>query len=834
MRTFSGTIININDIEVLVSSNGIIDNDKLLIQLFCGSANIDLIKKIQTYFKSSFPKAVLIATTSDGVIDGKNVYEKDVSSIVFSCFEKTTLHASCVAHDDYQQNYFKSGYALASHIVTDTTKLLISFSDGINTNGEEYVNGISEFDSKVMLAGGMAGDNGALAMTYVFDKENIMSNGAVGVTLNSDFLEVHSNYNFDWTPIGKKLSVTKSEGNRVYKIDGVPVVDLYARYLGEELANQLPQIGIEYPLIVDRDGIDTARAVLSRNEDGSLNFAGNIIEGEYIRFGIGNIESILSSAEGNLRNVLTKSSKKVEAFYIYSCMARRRFMGNHIEKELKPFADIATTSGFFTYGEFFHKKGTNQLLNETMTVLSLSESTATNDVMPKGRLVLDRHFTTNPVHTVSHLTNVISKELEELNSTLESRIDMSTKMLFKQAYYNKLTDLPNRLKLLQDLPSNRGNTLILVNIDKFTIINDFYGHEFGDLVLKKIARILKDFSFELEAIIFKLPSDEFAILIQETFEKEYIIRIVKRLLLMVQNYEITHATSTIKIDVTLSAAEIGEGELGLINANMAIKLAKKKGLDYLLFDESLLIHKDYERNIVIAQEIRQAIETNNIIAYYQPIYITGTSTIEKYECLVRLRKANGVILSPFSFLSIAQKIKLYPKITEIMIENTFKYFKDTSYNFSINLAFEDILKKETYAFLFEKIEEYGIGKQLTIEILETQEIDDQVLMHKFIEKIYGTGAKVALDDFGSGFANFHHITSIRADYLKIDGSLIKNIDKDDNAKLVVETIIIFAKKLGMKTVAEFVHSKEVYDIVCELGIDLSQGYYLDEPLATIK
>ena len=266
---------------------------------------------------------------------------------------------------------------------------------------------------------------------------------------------------------------------------------------------------------------------------------------------------------------------------------------------------------------------------------------------------------------------------------------------------------------------------------------------------------------------------------------------------------------------------------------MALKLAKKQNTNYLIYDESLMLTKSYETNLNMATTIREAINTDNIFSYYQPIYDAKTKKIHKYECLVRLKSSNNEILNPDSFLEISQKIKLYPSITKIMIDKTFTYFAQNGFNFSINLSFEDILTTTTKEYLFAAIEFYDIAKQLTIEILENQKMDQEDTVKIFINQIYSYGAKIAIDDFGSGFANFQHIASIKADYLKIDGSLIKNIDTDEKLRLIVETIVIFAKKLGMKTVAEFVHSKEVYDIVCKLDIDYLQGYYLDVPLAKI-
>jgi EAL domain-containing protein (putative c-di-GMP-specific phosphodiesterase class I) len=265
---------------------------------------------------------------------------------------------------------------------------------------------------------------------------------------------------------------------------------------------------------------------------------------------------------------------------------------------------------------------------------------------------------------------------------------------------------------------------------------------------------------------------------------------------------------------------------------MTLKLAKKAGRDFMIFEKDLMLAQQYEKNIRIANTIRDAIAKDKIIPYFQPIFDTYTLKVEKYEALVRLVKEDTV-LTPYHFLDISQKIKLYPQITEIMIEKTFSMFELNEEDFSINLAFSDITNHKTYDMIFEKIVEHNIAKQLTIEILENQMIEDDRIMFDFINRVYSLGAKIAIDDFGSGFANFEYMTKIRSDYMKIDGSLIKNIDTDKNARLVVETIVVFAKKLGKKTIAEFVHSKEVYNVVKEIGIDYVQGFYFAEPSATL-
>jgi len=151
------------------------------------------------------------------------------------------------------------------------------------------------------------------------------------------------------------------------------------------------------------------------------------------------------------------------------------------------------------------------------------------------------------------------------------------------------------------------------------------------------------------------------------------------------------------------------------------------------------------------------------------------------------------------------------------------------FEFSINLTIEDILSKETTDYIYMKLENYSNSHNVIFEITESEEVNDYKIINNFIQNIKKFGVKIAIDDFGSGYANFEHILNIDADFIKIDGSLIKNINKDKNARIITEAIIAFSKKLGRKTITEYVHNEEVYEIVKSLGADYSQGFYFGIP-----
>ena len=190
---------------------------------------------------------------------------------------------------------------------------------------------------------------------------------------------------------------------------------------------------------------------------------------------------------------------------------------------------------------------------------------------------------------------------------------------------------------------------------------------------------------------------------------------------------------------------------------------------------------------------------------------------------MRMIDEEGRIISPFVFLEISKSAKLYPKLTKIMIEKTFKYFSKNNDKFSLNFAIEDILSPEIMGFLKENLMRYkSIAHRLTLEIVEDESIENFDEIMAFIGQMREIGVSIAIDDFGSGYSNF-------ADTIKIDGSLIKNIDKNPELFDMVKLIVEFTTKTNLGTIAEFVASKEIAEIVDSLGIHSSQGFYYDEP-----
>ena len=247
-------------------------------------------------------------------------------------------------------------------------------------------------------------------------------------------------------------------------------------------------------------------------------------------------------------------------------------------------------------------------------------------------------------------------------------------------------------------------------------------------------------------------------------------------------------------------------------------------------DSSIHDHIEAKKNMEVIKMVKIALDNYKIVSYFQPIINNKTRIIEKYESLVRLVDEEGNVLSPYAFLDISKKGSYYNKITHRVLENSFKILEHITTKISINLSSLDIEKEETRDILYELLERYSLDtSRIVFELLEDESVKDFAVIKRFIQKVKKLGVMIAIDDFGAGYSNFERLLEFEPDILKIDGSLIKNIANDVYSRNIVETIVSFAKKQNIITIAEFVENEEIFNILYNLGVDYSQGYYFGEP-----
>jgi diguanylate cyclase (GGDEF)-like protein len=421
-----------------------------------------------------------------------------------------------------------------------------------------------------------------------------------------------------------------------------------------------------------------------------------------------------------------------------------------------------------------------------------------------------------------------AKKQHNINQYLEEKVDEKTQELRKQLYTNSLTGLPNRLSLLNNIKGINDGALLIINIDDFKEINDFFGQIAGDNILVEFSsRLNKMFTKENSVELKHLSGDEFALLFIKKPSLNKFIQIAQKLAYDIEKMIFFHENNELAIRATVGGTYQIEGALE--KADIALKSAKKQKKSFLLYDEKLNIEEQYRNNMEWVKKLKRAMKEDRIVPYYQPIFDNKSNKIVSCECLIRLIDDDNNIISPIHFLTIAKKSRLYSELTKVMVQKSCRYFEHLDCDFSVNLSIDDMLDAEIVDYIKSNINKYNVSKKIVFEILESEGIENYEEISIFIEEMKVLGCRIAIDDFGSGYSNFEHLLKLNIDYIKIDGSLIKNLDKDVNAQVVVETIVDFAKKLNILTIAEYVHNEAVSIRVKELKVDRTQGFYLAQP-----
>jgi PAS domain S-box-containing protein/diguanylate cyclase (GGDEF)-like protein len=407
-----------------------------------------------------------------------------------------------------------------------------------------------------------------------------------------------------------------------------------------------------------------------------------------------------------------------------------------------------------------------------------------------------------------------------------TEITRKQQQIERLALSDGLTGLDNRLSLNQTLANANKGMIALIDINRFHEINDFYGEAIGDKVIKALAQQIK-MQLSEEYKLFHLQGDEF-IVFSDLLTKEQFIDEMVRLNTFLSNKVLIIDHKIFYISTTVALSFESSAQL-LSSVNLANRYAKLKGLSFNIFSHDTSLEEEYKSNLEWIYKIRKALVEDRFTVFFQPIVDTKTQETRKYEALVRMIDEDGKIISPFFFLDKAKKSNQYTEITKKVIEKTIFMVNSKGIRCGINLTIQDIESSSVKNFIFEMLQGCNEPQNITFELVESEGIENFTEVNEFIQKIKSFGCSLAIDDFGTGYSNFEYLLKLNADTIKIDGSLIKDIDVNHDKYDIVKTIVGFAKTKNLKVVAEFVSSGAIYEEIKKLEIDFCQGYFFGEP-----
>lgn len=422
-----------------------------------------------------------------------------------------------------------------------------------------------------------------------------------------------------------------------------------------------------------------------------------------------------------------------------------------------------------------------------------------------------------------------------VDATITPILDINNEIIEYIALRNDITEVMNPKRQLKDAIFNSASPLVVIlKIQNYENIENFFGKDMIEEIDKRFSKmILEQVPAECNFdIVYSLDNGNYALTKDLKNCRKTIDEIIENLKLFQQKLNETKVDlGDIDYDISAILSISYEGNV-YENAKLGIKELRSSKQKFIIANN--LSESKYEsakRNITTLTKVKKAIEDYRIISYFQPIVNNKTEQIDKYESLVRLVDENGDILTPFFFLDIAKEGQYYSDITAIVLRNSFSALKSTKMNISINLSALDIEKASTREELYKLLDEYQEdASRIVFELLEDENVHEMQIIKEFIKKVKSMGVKIAIDDFGAGYSNFERLLEYQPDILKIDGSLIKNIETSEYSLAVVKTIVTFAKSQNIQTIAEYAENKQIFEILKSLDVDYSQGYYFGKPL----
>lgn len=440
-----------------------------------------------------------------------------------------------------------------------------------------------------------------------------------------------------------------------------------------------------------------------------------------------------------------------------------------------------------------------------------------------------------PVDKVVHITNITKQRYKDDE-------------LLYMAYYDNLTGLYNRnyfVRLLGEYIRNAedSNSIVSVmniDIDEFNKVNDGMGIIMGDELVQQFGLFLKELCQQENMIACHLHRDVFCIAIYDPAGRRTAAHIYSAIRdRLKEPFRLSNGFD-ISITVSVGVAEYPEASrsaLELINyaelVVFRVKSAGRNGIQY--FDAPIL--KDYMGSVELENRLKEAVANKDFVLYYQPQYYTGNRRLRGVEALVRWRDPDGGLISPDTFIPVAEKNGSIVTIGKWVVEESIRQYAEWRKQFgfpfimSINISALQYKKENFVDFLLGVLDDYQVKpSEVELEITESVLIDDFGAVTEKLKVLRGYGIRISLDDFGTGFSSLSYLKKLPIDTLKIDKSFIDTVMTDASTRVITESILNMVKALGFESIAEGVEEEQQYKYLHAIGCDVIQGYLFGRPL----
>lgn len=828
MKAYNHLFISIENFKNFIDGIELDRNKEVLLRIHTCIHSMEAIKPLVKEIKEILPKAVIIGCSTAGVIcEGRILTDSCLISITsFDDCEMRLGMFSCETSDGKEKDGKTLSEEVSRELVKGDQGLMVVFFPLSYYKTAKFVENMNHLNEGLKMIGGAAYvadgvHHEAENYAYVLAQSEASANSMAAVMLTSPQLSVYENVVCGVESVGRSYEVTKVHEHFLDEIEDIDCAEWYGEMLGKEELVKDPSIVGIFPLVHEETQIaynvvyepyDTLPEPWKSGKRDRINLFSEISAGMKFSLGYFNPQKIADQM-----NTVYQELKKepVEALFVYDCLSRMWMLHDCAKWEVEQFY-TTNMSGALLAGEISNIGGENIYANSTYIIAGLSEHKDAR-ILLKGKSLKD-------VSALQHdNVQMINYLLMTGNKQLNNQLGDQRNKMKRAVFFDEVLGLDNQTKFLYDKDRKKLDKIAVYSLKNERIIRLFLGQNKFSNELKEIYKEVERTSISEKVHFYSYGDCSLLIAGEDAVEEESFLLYAKKVFEQLNGINRSEFVFSYE-----GVVVVGEEEL-LQKAEVALQYGNKNKLPFVNYSqmpEELLCVKE---EMHMLQVLREALVQDGIVPYFQGIYDNRQKKITMYEALIRIKDGQGKIYYPNQFLPISKEYNLYESLSVSMVKKVMSMFLDRNIRVTINLNVRDIYDRDMIKMIFHYLKKASHPENFIFELVESEEVKDYQFIKQFADSIHEHGAKVAIDDFGSGFSNLLHIIQIDADILKIDGEIIKEVSHDPNCREFVSMISGWCSSKGKEVVGEFVENEDIQQVMEEIGITHSQGYYFSKP-----
>ncbi|MCR5337088.1 MAG: EAL domain-containing protein [Lachnospiraceae bacterium] len=812
-----------------------IDSEKgdILIRIHTAIHTADEAVDLAAFVKGVVPGASILGTSTSAVIhEGK--LHPDQCLISVTQMERAGLKAVRLSipkdvparEDDPKASARQLCQEIKDTIVQGDEGFLLTFFSAGYRDVKRFVEVSNEIMPGFQMIGGIAGGMNLAGSEqanrgFIFDETGWSASGVIAACFGGQQLSAVGSMVTGVQIVDEELKITKAEDNVILGIDNTASSEKYRAGIGDAVRKN-PELSFLFPLVyVDHKNVP----FMFGYTDEGLRTNHNIDVGETLKRGFIYDKKIIADNRSAFNRIET--FEKAETIFGYSCRDRSRLYPNSVMWELSIYEN-SNISGCLTEGEIGCIDHVNVFANCAFSIAAVGENESYQQFNPYV------FSNTNSLETDNDRLIGYLMEIEDgfTGSSVASTLKDFIRNCELKLLYTEDDGILNAAALNMDIKIGGYDRVCVIDVVDTSRMGIVFPEQRIDATRKNFLSKCAAFVSGTDYRMYHIDQWKVAIA-----APSYMVSLRGFTEEMRQLQKILFQTSEQFIAIVPVFCVINESSADTLSSVYSTARVEmmNKNIQFYVCDGSPeeIDEESIRQRYHMVNVINYALTHDKVIPYFQGIYDNVTKGIHHYESLIRLEDEYGKIYYPGSFLDVARSFGLlYDELSRAMVAKVFERFKNCAdQSVSINLGMRDIQNRDMTDFIFGFLSTAKYPGNFVFEILENEDVDDYELLVRFVDKVHKLGGQISIDDFGSGYSNLQHLASIHSDYIKIDGSIVKNCCKDPESENLVALVSDW-KRLSVhdvKIVAEFVENGDIQKKLIEYGIDFSQGYFFSVP-----